>query len=196
MPDEVDRALSGAAARHHCDGVLLRNICFKHAGIQFTRRFAMEKEGPLELEDLKAFHTALALVTDPTAGRYRKCEGPMLPYVHSITRPPSISYRLRKLVEYMREAEISVHPIRAAALIHHEFMSIWPFDHRSGTAGRLLLNFWLLRANYPPAIIHAKDRHAYFSALSGGAEAMVPVVIDAMGMILDGAESQLRIRVA
>jgi hypothetical protein len=196
LPEDVDRALSFGAPRHHCDGVLLATIRRKLDAIRWVQGFAEEHEGPLDLEDLKRFHAAVCRPEDPAAGRYRKGEGPMLPYVHTISKQASISYRLRRLVETMENEYATMHPVRAAALIHHEFMATWPFDKQTGTAGRLLLNFILLRGGLPPAVIHARNRHAYFQALGSHPESMVQVVREAIDMTLDCAESLLQVRVA
>ncbi len=196
LPEDVERALSFAEPRHHCDGERLSTIRRKLDAIRWVQGFAEEHEGPLDLEDLKRFHAAVCRPDDPAAGRYRKNEGPMLPYVHSTSKQASISYRLRRLVESMETEFEPMHPVRAASLIHHEFMATWPFDMRTGTAGRLLLNFILLRGGLPPAVIHARNRHAYFSALGGHPEGMVSVVREAIDMTLDCAESLLQVRVA
>lgn len=196
VPEDVDRALSFDPPRHHCDGQRLATIRRKLEAIRWVQRFAREHEGPLDLEDLKKFHAAVCMPEDPAAGRYRKGDGPMLPYVHSISKQASISYRLRRLVEAMETEYANLHPVRAAALVHHDFMATWPFDMRTGTAGRLLLNFVLLREGLPPAVIHARNRHAYFSALGGHADQMVQVVREAIEMTLDCAESLLQVRVA
>ncbi len=186
-PQEVQRALTGAPARHHCDGLMLAQVRRTHSAIHHVLHNTHATEG-FSLEGVKNFHALLVEPGCPSAGRYRKVEGPMVPYLHSITRTPSISYRLRKLVESMETTYRDMHPIRAAAELHHEFMGIWPFDMRSGTAGRLLLGSWLLAAGYPPAIIHAIDRQRYYSALSKGPEAMVPLVAEAIKTTLRGAE--------
>ncbi len=185
---DMSRALSNAPPRHHCDGEMLEGIRNTLEGIHLARQFAEERGAP-GLEEIKRFHAILLPVDSQQAGRYRKTEGPMMPYCHEITRTPSISYRLRKLVDAIPEMLAQLHPIMAAALIHHEFMSIWPFDHRSATAGRLLLNGCLMRGGYPPAIIHATDRQTYYAALCDRPEAMIPVVVEALELTLQGADA-------
>lgn len=44
-------------------------------------------------------------------------------------------------------------------------MKIRPFFDGNGRTGRLLLNFELMKAGYPPAIIRKEDRLAYYDAL-------------------------------
>ncbi len=51
------------------------------------------------------------------------------------------------------------------ARIHHEFLLIHPFDDGNGRVGRLLLNYVLLRADWPPVIIRTEQKRTYLSAL-------------------------------
>lgn len=184
---ELTQALQGAPGRHYSEGRLFEHIRHVMAGIQATRRGITRGVTPLPLDALKDFHTRLAADDDPAAGRYRKVEGPMSPYTHEITRTPSISYRLRKLVDHIETSYVDMHPVVGAAMMHHEFMQTWPFDARSGTAGRFLLNHWLMSAGYPPAIVHATDRQAYYQALDRGPEEMVEVIVGAVEGMLHNA---------
>jgi len=177
---ELRKALSGQEGRHHSEEQLFQHLRNVMKAIGDTREFASEPLANLGLDDLKQFHVFLCDPSDPASGRYRKTEGPAAAYKHPVTRTPSISYRLRKLVEAIETTYDEMHPVRAAALMHHEFMSIWPFDDRSGTAGRLLMNYWLIHSGYPPAIIHATDRQSYYDALCDKPEAMISVVSDAL----------------
>lgn len=188
QPEDIHRALHNQPARHHCDGLLLKKIRQNMAGFESTTK-ALRDGLVLDLEGVKQFHVFLCKEGAAPAGRYRKHEGPIAPYTHELTHPPSISYRLRKLVDNLENLYPTMHPVRAAALLHHEFMAIWPFDGRSATAGRLLLNFWLMSAGYPPAIIHGMDRQSYYNALEGEPEAMIPVIVNALEGTLRCAES-------
>jgi len=58
-----------------------------------------------------------------------------------------------------------MHPVERAAELHTRFVKIHPFVDGNGRTGRLLLNFELMKAGYPPAIIRKEDRLAYYDAL-------------------------------
>ncbi len=189
--DDVHRALRGEPGRHWSDGVLLRQIRATWEAIGAILRRPHSQRLTLELEELKSYHALLLPDGDPAAGRYRKDETPPTHYNHEITRTPSISYRLRKLVEQLNGEYAAMHPLKAAAHIHHDFMTIWAFDERSGTAGRLLLNDWLLSAGYPVAIIPAVLRQEYFDALATSPQATLGVLLEAIQLTLRAAEGAL-----
>ena len=56
-------------------------------------------------------------------------------------------------------------PLLLAALVHNEFENIHPFQDGNGRVGRLLLNYVLLKHNYPPINIRFRDRQRYYKIL-------------------------------
>lgn len=57
------------------------------------------------------------------------------------------------------------HPVVHAAVHHAWLERIHPFVDGNGRVGRLLLNFMLIQAGYPPAVILASQRQRYLQAL-------------------------------
>ncbi len=57
------------------------------------------------------------------------------------------------------------HPLEHAAIHHAELERIHPFVDGNGRVGRLVLNFMLLQAGYPPAVIQVDQRQRYLRAL-------------------------------
>jgi hypothetical protein len=57
-------------------------------------------------------------------------------------------------------------PLEHAATAHAGFEVVHPFLDGNGRTGRLLLNWMLLSAGYPPAIIEVEERARYIKALS------------------------------
>ena len=55
--------------------------------------------------------------------------------------------------------------LTAAAYFHAKFENIHPFADGNGRTGRLAMNYFLVRHNHPPIIIHEEDREGYYGAL-------------------------------
>jgi Fic family protein len=53
-----------------------------------------------------------------------------------------------------------------AVIFHHKFEKIHPFADGNGRTGRILLNYILIKDNYPPIIITRKNRSDYIDTLS------------------------------
>jgi Fic family protein len=76
------------------------------------------------------------------------------------------------------------HPVTHAAAHHAWFERIHPFVDGNGRVGRLVLNFMLIQAGYPPAVILATQRGRYLRALemadAGNPNALTEVVARAV----------------
>jgi len=68
---------------------------------------------------------------------------------------------------YRKQHEDSeAHPIAIAALFHHRFVAIHPFDDGNGRMARLLMNLVLMQSGYVPVVIRNEQRAEYLLALS------------------------------
>jgi Fic family protein len=63
------------------------------------------------------------------------------------------------------EKNKTLHPLVLASIFHHKFERIHPFMDGNGRTGRMLMNFILLKNNYPPIIIHTRERQNYLKVL-------------------------------
>jgi Fic family protein len=73
-----------------------------------------------------------------------------------------------ELIAWYRDEEekAQLHPVEFAALLHYKFVQIHPFDDGNGRLSRLLMNYVLIRNNYPPVIIKSENKKDYLFALS------------------------------
>ncbi len=69
------------------------------------------------------------------------------------------------LLEWSKKNKKKLHPLVFAAIFHHKFEKIHPFSDGNGRTGRMLLNYILIRDNYPPLIIRKKFRKEYLDSL-------------------------------
>ena len=100
-----------------------------------------------------------------------------------VSLPPAIRPDLHDWSESTTD-RTSRHPVARAAHHHAWFERIHPFVDGNGRVGRLVLNFMLIQAGYPPAVILASRRPRYLQALdladTGNANPLTEVVARAV----------------
>ena len=87
---------------------------------------------------------------------------------HYYAEPNAVPGLMRDLLDWYTAEENrgNLHPLLRAAILHHEFVAIHPFDDGNGRIGRIVMNFALMRSGYPPAIIPVSKRLEYYGALT------------------------------
>lgn len=71
---------------------------------------------------------------------------------------------INELIKWYKKNK-KLHPLILASLFHHKFEKIHPFFDGNGRTGRMLMNFILLKNDYPPIIIRKKFRSEYLDSL-------------------------------
>lgn len=152
---------------------------FKSA-IDFVRRTALDPKVPIDLELIKQIYVILQ--PDEPEAKYRKDIPLHRLYFHEITPPDKIPLKMKALVQWLEsdETQRTMHASRIASRAHFLFLQAYPYPKHSGRVGRLLMNLMLLRAGYPPAILHATDRQRYYEALRTSADATSAIVQEAL----------------
>lgn len=72
---------------------------------------------------------------------------------------------LKDFILWYKENKSHFKPLVLAAILHNQFEYIHPFQDGNGRVGRLLLNYILVKNNYPPINIKFKDRKEYYQTL-------------------------------
>ena len=85
--------------------------------------------------------------------------------LHTGVSKEQLNDYLADLIYWYEDNKNKFKPLVLAGIIHNQFEHIHPFQDGNGRIGRLLLNFILLKNNYPPINILLEDRQEYYHTL-------------------------------
>ncbi|GEC73163.1 Fic family protein [Flavobacterium flevense] len=114
--------------------------------------------------------------------------------------PEETPSKMTDLINWYREKseQKEVNPIFLAAEFHYKFIRIHPFDDGNGRTARILMNFILMKFDFPPVIIKTEDKANYFAVLqladAGNIEAFVEYIaqnlIRSLEIMIAGANGE------
>jgi Fic family protein len=114
-------------------------------------------------------------------------DGSRLEYVP----PEHVQSQMERLVELYEETE-QLHPIVAAAWLHHRFILIHPFQDGNGRVARALVLLVLLQKDYAPLVVDRRRRDEYLRALDlANAGDLAPLVRLFAGLEIVALRSEL-----
>jgi Fic family protein len=132
-------------------------------------KYIRTTKSDLSLELIKSLHGRCFKRTKPFAGKLRDVEvvirNAMGEIVHQGIHSSLVGKAMADLVEWHNKNKKKFKPLVLAAIIHDQFEHIHPFQDGNGRVGRLLLNYILLKNNYPPINISLEDRQEYYQTL-------------------------------
>lgn len=105
---------------------------------------------------------------------------------HYYATPEETPSKMQELMEWYNVASKNkdIHPVVLAALFHHKFVAIHPFDDGNGRLSRILMNLILMQKGFPPVVIKMDDRQNYYSLLSradnGDSWPFIEYIVDAL----------------
>lgn len=136
-------------------------------------------------------------------GRYKSMPNHVLTRtgeIHYYATPEDTPILMGELMEWYRSIQNveGIHPVVIAAIFHHQFVSIHPFDDGNGRMTRLLMNLILMKYHYPPVVIKKANKDPYYLALSladsGNIEPFVGFIaenlFDTLQLYLRGARGE------
>ena len=85
--------------------------------------------------------------------------------IHSGVPKNELNKYLKDFVKWYKDNKNNFKPLVLAAILHNQFEYIHPFQDGNGRVGRLLLNFILIKNNYPPINIMLENRQEYYHTL-------------------------------
>ena len=107
-------------------------------------------------------HALLKKDISEDAGKFRDAQvyvGSLIPIKASM-----VEAEIGNIISWYKKNK-PLHPLELAAVFHCNFERLHPFFDGNGRIGRLLLNFILLKNNYPLIIIQNKNKRRYYNAL-------------------------------
>jgi len=123
----------------------------------------------LSLNLLLKLHKLCFKGSKPFAGKFRDVNVVIRnsrgEIIHSGVPKNELNKYLKDLIKWYKENKNNFKPLVLAAIIHNRFEYIHPFQDGNGRVGRLLLNFILIKNNYPPINIMLEDRQEYYNTL-------------------------------
>jgi Fic family protein len=140
-----------------------------------------KKPIPIDLELVRKLYAILTPEAAAKGYPYRR-ENPLHRlYYHEIAAPEKISYKMRKLGEWLESEEFQeLHPITRATKAHFRLLNTYPWTKNSGKVARLLMNFILIRHGYLPAVIHSIERQRYYEVLRFENEGLLNLVVESL----------------
>ncbi len=81
------------------------------------------------------------------------------------TPAPYVKTDMDLLLKWYQENKEKLHPLVLAIIFQHKFEKIHPFMDGNGRTGRMLLNYILIKNNYPPLVIKNKNREKYLKSM-------------------------------
>ena len=189
--------------RGHNEAILaLQDIIKEERPI--TERFIRELHKVILVED--SYNTAVGPEGIPTrkkvkVGEYKSSNNHVetatgeIFYFATVEETPA---KMHDLIQWLRQHKEQENSVVLAALFHYKFIAIHPFDDGNGRLARILMNFILMRAGFPPIVIKTNEKEAYFRALrqadGGNVEAFVQYVAEqlvaSLELYLKGARGE------
>src|SRR5690625_468947 len=125
----------------------------------------INQDVPLTQRTIKDIHAIVLQGIDRSiAGKYRSTAALITGANHTPPSPEKIQDEMDKLMEWYESAE-ELHPVEKASMLHAKFVNIHPFADGNGRTSRLLMNFELMKAKYPPITIEKDERFKYYEVL-------------------------------
>lgn len=153
--------------RHHGDATNIDEI--ETLNVAKAVEFIQNTDEELSLELIKKLHMLCFEGSKKFAGNLRNVEVVIRnaygEVVHRGIAREEIRNELEELASWYKENSNELKPLVLAALVHNQFEFIHPFEDGNGRVGRLLLNYVLLRHDYPPINILFEDRGRYYRCL-------------------------------
>lgn len=135
-------------------------------GIEYLKNI-VNKKADISEEVIKEMHRIiLSTIDDNEAGNYRRTNVRIVGANHIPPQSIKISRLMEEFIGWYYENDRKISISEMAAELHYRFVMIHPFIDGNGRVARLLMNLYLMRNGYPPAVILKVDRKRYYRVLN------------------------------
>lgn len=175
---EEGLTIGGHSLREHLEAT-------NHAEAYDYLRDLANQSVPLTVETILALHTLVLSKLNPTAGQFRTT--PVYIRGSELVLPPAweVPELMAQWVTWLEGEGLEYDPVVRAALAHHGFVAVHPFEDGNGRAGRLLLNLMLLRDGYAPAFVLRSWAERYRSALGAADRGIYTPIVNLIGQAVE-----------
>lgn len=137
-------------------------------GIEYVKNI-VDKKTNISEEVIRELHRIiLSSIDDSEAGNYRKHNVRIVGARHIPPQSIKIPEMMSEFIRWYQNNEYKLNISQMAAELHYRFVMIHPFIDGNGRVARLLMNLFLMKNGYPPAIILKVDRKRYYRVLNQG----------------------------
>jgi fido (protein-threonine AMPylation protein) len=170
--------IGGHTMREHLEAT-------NHAEAYDAVRVLVESHAPITIETILALHALVLGNIHSTAGQFRT----QAVYIRgSDLMPPhsgQVPGLMREWVAWLSGEGLRYDPVVRAAIAHHGFVAVHPFEDGNGRTGRLLLNLLLLREGYAPAFVLRSWAERYRSALGAADHGRYTALVNLIGLAVE-----------
>lgn len=150
--------IGGKPLRDHLEAIGLSNA--------FDLIYKYSDNNVVTEENIKELHRLFyQAIDEENAGKYRTVQAIITGSKYPLPKPETIQELMQSFVSRFKELRKTMHPVKAAAIAHKEFVFIHPFVDGNGRVARLLMNLVLLQAGYTIAIVPPVLRSQYIQSL-------------------------------
>ena len=156
---EQGMTVKGKSFKEHLE------ISNHHDAIEYVSQLAAKNES-LSNYTIRSIHELVLLKIDKEfAGTYRTGSVRITGAKFQPPEANEIQALMTELLDFIENNPKQLSTLLLSVLLHHRFVWIHPFFDGNGRTGRLLLNLFLLKNGFPPAVILKADRQKYYTAL-------------------------------
>jgi Fic family protein len=123
----------------------------------------VNKKESFSQENIRQIHDIVTMGLLKDSGKYRTGN---VRIAGSPISPPSYQKIIPLMDDYINTVRhLSLHPLKKAAIIHHQLVWIHPFFDGNGRVARLVTNLFFMKKGYPPIVLKQEQRKLYYQVL-------------------------------